>query len=57
MFRLTYQVKNSSGYIYRGLPVIEDEATAKKRVDELDKKWPELKHSYEWVPDPTHAAG
>ena len=36
MFRLTYQVKNSSGYIYRGLPVIED---------------------YEWVPDPTHAAG
>lgn len=43
--------------IYRGLPVIEDESTAKKQVDELDKKWPELKHSYEWVPDPTHAAG
>ena len=56
MFRLKWQVKNSKEW-HQGSPVIKDEATAKKWVDKLDKEWPELSHTYEWVTDPTHAAG
>ena len=56
MFRLRWQVKNNKEW-HHGQPVIEDEATAKAWVDKLDKEHPELTHTYEWVLDPTHAAG